>query len=99
MKTFSSISNELREAKYTIPAGFFPMRRNTLRFCGESVDVAFVVRKGLTHIVLNGNVLEESYEDLKVAEREFKLIRHMMEEMVKEDIPFGEIINEINIRV
>ena len=99
MKSFSQISNELRESKHSLPVGFHTLKRNQVRFCGESVDVVFAVKDKSTHIILNGRRLDESFGSLKQAEEEFKLIRSMMEEMVSANIPFGEIVDEINIRV
>ena len=99
MKSFSSIAQELHEAKFKLPSGHKELERDSVKVGGKNVDIVFSMQKGKVHAFVNGQNFTGTspYKDLKSAKKEFKDIKNIMRNMGEEyGVTIEEIVNEIN---
>ena len=102
MKSFASVSLELHEAKFKLPSGHKELKSDSVKVSGKLVDIVYAMSKGKVHAFVNGQNFTGTspYKDLKSAEKEFKDIKNIMQNMGEEfDVTIEEIVNEINSRV
>lgn len=100
MKSFNVLSNELNEAKLKLPTGSKELKSDSVRIGSKKVMVSYAQnRKNRVDVYMDGNLFsgDNSYKDLKAAEKEMKDIKKIMSTMSEEGITVEEIINEINI--
>lgn len=99
MKSFTSMVQELNEAKSKLPSGHKEVKSEVTKVGGKSVDIVYSSSKGKIHVFVNGRNFtgDSPYKDIKSAETEFKEIKKIMKNMGEEfDITIEEIVNEIN---
>jgi len=102
MKSFTTMVQELQEAKFKLPSGHKELKTDMVKINGKNVDIVFAMSKGKVHAFVNGQNFTGTspYKDLKSAEKEFKDIKKIMTNMGEEfDVTIEEIVNEINSRV
>lgn len=100
VKSFNVLSNELNEAKLKLPTGSKELKSDSVRIGSKKVMVSYAQnRKNRVDVYMDGNLFsgDNSYKDLKAAEKEMKDIKKIMSTMSEEGITVEEIINEINI--
>ena len=102
MKSFSTMMEELHEAKFKLPSGHKELEKDSVKVGGKLVDIVFAMKKGKVHAFVNGQNFTGTspYKDLKSAKKEFKDIKKIMKNMGEDfDVTIEEIVNEINSRV
>ena len=102
MKSFTTMVQELQEAKFKLPSGHKELKSDSVKVSGKLVDIVYAMSKGKVHAFVNGQNFTGTspYKDLKSAEKEFKDIKKIMTNMGEEfDVTIEEIVNEINSRV
>ena len=97
MKSFSEVSTELHEATFKCPEGHVELKRESVKYGEETINIIYTeCKEGIT-VFLNGHVIHETFEDeesLKVGMLE---VKRMLKDMSEEGISIEEITNEINI--
>lgn len=99
MKSFSQISVELLEAKVKLPSGHKEIKADSVKVSGKKVDIVYTSYKGKVSVFVNGEDFTGGapYKDIKTAEKEFKDIKKIMQQMSEETgVSIEEIVNEIN---
>ena len=102
MKSFSTIAQELHEAKFKLPSGHKELESDSVKIGGKLVDIVYAMSKGKVHAFVNGQNFTGTspYKDLKSAKKEFKDIKKIMKNMGEDfDVTIEEIVNEINSRI
>lgn len=102
MKSFTTMVEELNEAKFKLPTGHKEVDRDSVKVGGKNVDIVYSIHKNKVHAFVNGENFtgDSPYRDLKTAKKEFKDIKKIMRNMGEEfGVNIEEIINEINSRV
>lgn len=102
MKSFTTMVEELNEAKFKLPTGHKEVDRDNVNVGGKNVDIVYAMCERKVHAFVNGENFtgDAPYKDLKTAKKEFKDIKQIMKNMGEEfGVNIEEIVNEINSRV
>ena len=97
MKDFKEIARELHEAKFVCPDGHTLLSRESLKLGGDAINIIYTeCKEGIT-VFLNGNEIQETFEDQESLKIGMSNIKQMLKDMIEEGISIEEITNEINI--
>lgn len=101
MKSFVRISRELNEAKVKLPSGHKELKTDIVKVGGKPTTITYTIAKGKVSVFVNGSDFTggSPYKNLAAAEKEFKDIKQVMQQMAEEGVTIEEIINEINSRI
>jgi hypothetical protein len=100
LKSFAQISVELAEAKVKLPSGHKEIKSDSVKVGGKLTSIVYTSYKNKVSVFVNGEDFTAGtpYKDLKTAEKEFKDIKKIMQQMSEETgVSIEEIVNEINI--
>ncbi len=99
MKTFSDVSQELVEATFKCPEGHEVIKRETLKFGEEAINIIYTeCEEGIT-VFLNGQDIQETFEDEESLKIGMQSVKKMLQDMSEEGISIEGIVNEINIGI
>ena len=97
MKSFADMSQELHEAKFNCPEGHEFIRRETLKFGEDTINIVYTeCEEGFT-VFLNGQDIQETFEDEESLNIGMQSVKKMLKDMSEEGISLEGLINEINI--
>ena len=99
MKSFADMAQELHEAKFNCPEGHEIVRRETLKFGEETINIVYTeCEEGFT-VFLNGQDIQETFEDEESMNIGMQSVKKMLKDMSEEGISLAGLINEINIGI
>ena len=95
------MAKELNEAKVKLPSGHKELKTDIVKVGGKPATITYTIAKGKVSVFVNGEDFTggSPYKNLAAAEKEFKDIKQVMQQMAEEGVTIEEIINEINSRV
>lgn len=96
MKTWTQITAELNEAKFTLPKDQKEVKRETQKVSGKTVNIVYAEdRRKKIHVYMD-DIEIGTYKNVKEAEKEMKNIKNVMLQMGEENISLEEILGVIN---
>jgi len=98
MKSFSSMSRELYEAKFKLPKRHKELKVDNVKVGGKNYTITYTQMGRETFAYVNNNETGP-YKDLKDAEKSVKELSKLFKQMNFEGVTEEEIFNEINFRV
>jgi len=96
MKTFSSLTRELYEAKFKLPSGHKELKVEKMKVGGKNYDITYSQKGREVYAYVNANETGP-YRNMKEAEKSVKEMSKLFKQMNFEDIDVEEALNEINI--
>ena len=98
MKSFSSMSRELYEAKFKLPKRHKELKVDSIKQGGKKYDITYTQMGRQVFAFIDDNETGP-YKDLKDAEKSVKELSSLFKQMFEDGITKEEIFNEINFRV
>tara|TARA_B110001452_G_C14966708_1_gene338005 strand:- start:114 stop:410 length:297 start_codon:yes stop_codon:yes gene_type:complete len=98
MKSFSTVSRELYEAKFKLPRRHKELKLDSIKAGGKNYSITYSQMGNEVYAFVNANETGP-YNDLKDAEKSVKELSKLFKQMNFEGVTEEEIFNEINFRV
>ena len=81
MKSFSEVSTELHEATFKCPEGHVELKRESVKYGEETINIIYTeCKEGIT-VFLNGHSIRETFEDQEYLKIGMQNVKQILQDM------------------